>query len=207
MIARYHADLSLTTTKGEPRIDSRLLAQHMGVKHRNSFALLKDHRADFEQFGILRFQTEEIDGRGQPEKFALLNEDQSYLLLTYSRNTARVRALKVRLVKAFGEARRARDTRQVEYMPTYHALHDEIAALAAGSERERFIHMNFNRLLNKVAGIDAGQRPHAPLPVQSMLVVAQMMAANALRGASDHHEAYERAKAALAPLARLGDAQ
>lgn len=36
----------------------------------------------------------------------MLSEDQCYLLLTYSRNTVRVRSLKVALVRAFGSARR-----------------------------------------------------------------------------------------------------
>ena len=80
-------------------------------------------------------------------KFALLNEDQAYLLLTYSRNTARVRELKVRLVKAFRDARIAADTRKGEYLPTYHRLHDDIHALASGSPNERHVHGNINKLV------------------------------------------------------------
>jgi len=86
-----HAELTLIATTKEARIDSRVLAKHLGNKHQNLFELVKDHRKDFEQFGILRFQTGEINGRGQPEKFAMLNEDQCTLALSYSRNTARVR--------------------------------------------------------------------------------------------------------------------
>lgn len=70
--------------------------------------MVKKYAGNFEQLGILRFETEEIKGRGQPEKFALLNEDQTYLLLTFSRNTAKVRQLKVNLVRAFKHARNIR---------------------------------------------------------------------------------------------------
>ena len=195
--------LALVPTKAEPRVDSRLLAQHLGNKHHSVFLLLKNYRADFEQFGILRFQTEVIAGRGQPEKFALLNEEQAHLLLTYSRNTAKVRALKVQLVKAFSEARRAAAVRQTEYLPGYHALQDSIHTLAQGSPNERFLHMNVAKLVNKAAGIEAGQRLGAPLPKQSLLAVAHMMAAAALQGATDRYQIQGRVKAALAPLASL----
>ncbi|MCP5197530.1 MAG: hypothetical protein H6974_12235 [Gammaproteobacteria bacterium] len=45
--------------------------------------------------------------KGDLSWFALLNEDQSYLLLTYTQNTAQARELKKRLVRAFSEHRRA----------------------------------------------------------------------------------------------------
>ena len=151
---------TLTTLKAEPRVDSRLLAKQMHKQHRSLFKLVKDYRADFERLGKVRFETGASPGSktGQTERFALLNEDQSYLLLTYTRNTARTRELKVKLVKAFGEARRAAGQHQTEYLPTYHQLHDELHALAAGSVNERFVHMNVNRLINQVVGLDAGQR-------------------------------------------------
>ena len=195
--------LALVPTKTEPRVDSRLLAQHLGNKHHSVFLLLKNYRADFEQFGILRFQTEVIAGRGQPEKFALLNEEQAHLLLTYSRNTAKVRALKVQLVQAFAQARRVAAVRQTEYLPGYHALQDSIHTLAQGSPNERFLHMNVAKLVNKAAGIEAGQRLGAPLPKQSLLAVAHMLAAAALQGATDRYQIQGRVKAALAPLASL----
>lgn len=197
---RQPARLELTATKAEPRIDTRLLAQHLGIKHRNVFELLQDHKADFEELGILRFQTGEIRGRGQPEKFALLNEDQAYLLLTYSRNTAKVRNLKVNLVKAFRDARRALDVRKLEYLPAYHALHDAIKARAAGSPYERFLHLNANRALNRLAGISAGQRPTAGPLTQSLLTLGSAMAAKAVMEADDGHGLQEHIKAALKPL-------
>lgn len=196
---------TLTTTQTEPRIDSRLLARQMGKKHPSLFELVKDHRADFEELGKVRFETGASPGSktGQAERFALLNEDQSYLLLTYTRNTVRTRQLKVRLVKAFGEARRAAGQRQAEYLPTYHQLHDELHALAAGSAHERHVHMNVNRLINKTVGLAAGQRTAAPMPTQSMLAVAQSVAASAARGAPDHRAGYQRIKNAMLALSAV----
>lgn len=198
--------LALVPTKAEPRVDSRLLAQHLGGDHDNVIALVTNYRPDFEQLGVVLFQTEKPtpgSKGGRPERFALLNEDQAYLLLTYRRNTAKVRALKVQLVKAFAQARRAAAVRQTEYLPNYHVMQERIHTLAQGSPNERFLHMNVAKLVNKVAGIEAGQRPNAPLPKQSVLAVAHMMAAQAVQRATDRHQIQGLVKAALAPLAQL----
>ncbi|EMH0374020.1 Rha family transcriptional regulator [Pseudomonas aeruginosa] len=97
--------IRLTQYQNETRVDSRVIAGQLGNQHESSMRLTRTYKADFEELGILRLQIGEIMGRGQPEQFALLNEDQAYLLLTYSRNTKQVRALKVNLVMAFREAR------------------------------------------------------------------------------------------------------
>ena len=197
--------LKLVTCKDEARIDSRLLAEHFGKDHHDLFELVKNYRADFEQMGVVRFQTEKpLPGSkgGRPERFALLTEDQAYLLLTFTRNTAKARALKVKLVQAFGEARRAAQMRGAEYLPSYHALHDAIHARAAGSPNEKFVHLNVNRLVNKVAGIEAGQRSAVTVPQQSLLTVAQAIAAKAMHQAPDHHAGFQQAKAALIELSR-----
>ncbi len=192
--------IELTTVgKTEPRVDSRLLAKQLGIKHPNLFAMLKTHKTDFEEFGKVMFQTRPLPS-GQREKIALLNEDQAFLLLTYSRNTAKVRALKIKLVKAFAQARRAADMRQTEYLPAHHHLHDTIHVVAAGSASERHTHINFARLLNKTAGIETGQRASAPPAQQALLIVGSLLAAQALQQAKDHRDGYQRAKVALQAL-------
>ena len=90
--------------------------------------------------------------------------------------------------------------RQTEYLPEYHHLHDRIAELAADSSHARHVHQNFNKLLNKFAGIEAGQRANAALPQQALLIVGQMVAANQVQGATDHRDAYQRAKNSLQTL-------
>ena len=200
------APLVLVATKTEPRVDSRLLAKQLGIKHPNLFAQVKTHKTDFEEFGKVTFQTGALPS-GQSEKFATLNEDQAYLLLTFSRNTVKVRALKIKLVKAFSNARRAAAVRHTEYLTSYHAMQERIHELAQGSPKERFLHMNVAKLVNQVAGIEAGQRPGAALPTQSVLAVAHMLAAAALRGATDRHQIQGLVKKALAPLAGLAAPQ
>ena len=62
------ADLALTTTSTMARIDSRLLALQLDNRHKAVMTLI--------------------------ERYALLTEDQSYFLLSLSRNTDTVVALK-----------------------------------------------------------------------------------------------------------------
>ena len=45
------------------------------------------------------------------------------------------------------------------------------------------MHINFNKLVNKTAGLEAGQRPKAGLSQQAMLIVAQAVATQAMQGA------------------------
>lgn len=193
----------LTVTRSdEARIDTRVMADHLGVQHQNLFEMVKDYKADFEALGKVRFETgaSEASRTGQKQRFALLNEDQCYLMLTFSRNTERVRPLKVKLVQAFKEAREARKLDETEYLPGYHQLHDVIHRLAAGSSNERFVHMNVNKAINKAVGIDAGQRGTLEVPAKSLLVVAQMVAQMALQDAKDHKDGYQRAKDSLGEL-------
>lgn len=209
-----HNTANITTTPAAivltgqdmPRVDSRLLAQHMEVQHKNSMELLEKHKADFLELGHLPFQTEvgyRAQGGGKAERFALLNEDQAHLLLTYSRNTATVRALKVKLVKAFSAARKAAEQRATEYLPCYHLAHDALKGLAPSQQRQQHLHMNVNKLLNKTAGIEAGKRGVAPLGSMALLTVGQMLTAQAAAGAGDDKTAYARIKGALLSLQTL----
>ncbi|MBI6764482.1 Rha family transcriptional regulator [Pseudomonas syringae] len=101
--------IALAQFKGEPRVDSRLLAEQLGNQHQNSIALIKRYTNKFNEFGLLAFQTEAVktpEQKGTKHlKYALLNEDQAFFLLSLSRNTDRVVELKASLIIAFREAR------------------------------------------------------------------------------------------------------
>lgn len=203
-IARGKADvLALVIHKDEPRIDSRVLALHLKKKrHQDLFELVKRYEVKLLALGKVLFQTGASAGSktGQRERFALLNEDQAFFVLTLSRNTPTVVDLKLKLIQAFGEARRAAQAHRAEYLPTYHELHEAIHARAAGSPNERFVHMNVNKLVNQTAGIEAGHRSSATVPQQSMLTVAQVVAAQAMQRAPDHRTGFQQTKAALLAL-------
>lgn len=192
------ASVAVMDYDGEPRVDSRLLAVRLQVHHKNMMELIERYLSQLERFGILPFETEKLEGsgRGRPERYALLNEDQSYFLLSLSRNTDHVVSLKANLVEAFGKLRKAAAPEE-EYLPSYHELHDRVHALAANSSNIAFVHQNFNKLINKTAGIASGQRATLESASRSLVCVAQAVATRAMSAANDHHDGYQAAKVAM----------
>jgi phage regulator Rha-like protein len=98
--------LEIIAVEGEHRIDSRLVAESLGIEHESLIRTLSTYEAELQELGILRFEIGEIKGRGQPQKYVLLNEDQAIFAATLSRNTRQVVVFKLKLTKAFSEARR-----------------------------------------------------------------------------------------------------
>lgn len=96
-------------------VDSRLIAEQLGIEHRNFLETLDNYQTQIEQaFGILRFETAEIQGRGRPGRYALLTEDQATFVMTLSRNSPEVVECKLNLVLAFSEAKRLLRQRQAQ---------------------------------------------------------------------------------------------
>jgi phage antirepressor YoqD-like protein len=97
---------------GEFRVDSRVMADSLDNKHKSLMELIGKNAELFAKFGGVPFQTETLQTRGgrQEVKYALLNEDQCYFLLTLVRNSKKVTALKAGLVMAFRAARDAAAT-------------------------------------------------------------------------------------------------
>lgn len=96
--------------KGETLVvDSRLVAENLGIEHRAFMQTIKKYESKIEQrFGVITFEMSkppEGSQGGRPEKFAWLTEDQSMFLMTLSRNTNQVVECKANLVEAFSQAR------------------------------------------------------------------------------------------------------
>ncbi|WP_375494908.1 Rha family transcriptional regulator [uncultured Nostoc sp.] len=90
-------------------VDSRLIAEELGIQHKNFLATLDKYIEEIEEdWGQVAFETETVTnsvGASNSVKYALLTEPQSTLLMTYSRNTEQVRRCKRQLVKAFDKAK------------------------------------------------------------------------------------------------------
>jgi anti-repressor protein len=98
--------VSITDLNGDLVVDSRLIALRLNIQHETFMRTIKKYESKIEQrFGIIRFEIGEINGRGQPEKFALLTEDQATTLMTFSKNTDEVIDCKLDLVAAFSQAK------------------------------------------------------------------------------------------------------
>jgi phage regulator Rha-like protein len=101
--------LELIVIEHEPRVDSRLMADRLGIKHKNFLETIKKHEITIKEFGQLPFETEvggRSQGGGNPQKYTFLNEDQSVFVLTLSRNTEQVVTLKANLTREFARYRK-----------------------------------------------------------------------------------------------------
>lgn len=102
----YAAQLVEQATTGELVVTSESIAHGAGVEHRAVLQLVEKHASALDQFGQTAFEMRSGEiraqgGTGRPTRVALLNEQQSTLLMTFMRNTEKVIEFKVRLVKAF----------------------------------------------------------------------------------------------------------
>ena len=67
------SSIQLVHSAGEARVDSRVIAEEIGVKHKNTLALIEKHAKHFERFGVVPFQTDKPrkgTAGGRPEKHA-----------------------------------------------------------------------------------------------------------------------------------------
>lgn len=88
-------------------VDTITIAEGVHVQHKNILELIRKYLPDFEAFGRVAFETQPFETAGgtQKREIAWLTEDQTTLLFTFLKNTEIARKLKIRLVKAFREAR------------------------------------------------------------------------------------------------------
>jgi len=93
----------VTIENGNAVTTSMAIADGVGYEHSTVIRLVRENKADIEEFGLLDLKSESTGGR--PTEYALLNEQQATLLITYMRNNEVVRAFKKQLVKAFYEMR------------------------------------------------------------------------------------------------------
>ena len=105
--------IALVVDGRDARVDSRVIAGGLGVDHRSAFRQVLTYEKEMAELGQLRFEIA-VAGRkrgGNPGKFALLNEAQAIFLMTLSKNTGQVVALKLKLTKAFDKYRRQAERR------------------------------------------------------------------------------------------------
>lgn len=91
---------------GQALTSTLAIAEGTENEHKSVMQLLRTYLDDFDGFGKVTFEMR-LNDRGSPTEYALLNEQQSTLLLTYMRNSEVIRKFKRRLVHAFFELAQA----------------------------------------------------------------------------------------------------
>lgn len=109
----------------EPRAASDVVALGMEQQHASVIKLVRRHAETLAQFGLVRFEIRpRAAGKhgGGDAEVALLNEQQATLLISMMRNTPRVLAFKVELVREFYRMRDALQRRDQNYWQQMQAL-------------------------------------------------------------------------------------
>ena len=186
-------DFKLNLIDSEFRIDSRLLAPELNHRHRTIFESISKYQSKFEEHGLLPFETEAVnngDARGvKYQKFALLNEDQCYFLLTLMRNNDFVVDKKSKLVKAFRQAKdqvTLRDMARIEGKAVRRTETDAIKSLveyatAKGSSNANMYYSNITRMTNSLLGIDSGKRETLDHRTLQQIKIAETIVEMAIR--------------------------
>ena len=94
-------ELVAPTENGIASTTSLIVAEGTGNEHASVLLLIRKNLDDFNEFGRVRFEIAPFETAGgtQRREFAVLNEEQATLLLTYMRNSDIVRDFKKRLVQ------------------------------------------------------------------------------------------------------------
>lgn len=154
--------LDIIQHDGEFVVTSETIANGSGVQHKNVLELILANIEDFAEFGQVAFETRPGYNNSQV-RFALLNEQQATLLMTFQRNTDQVRAFKKTLVKAFFEmARKQQPALPQTYSEALRELADKAEQNAALEAKvnadapkveyvERFVAAEDLRIMRNVA--------------------------------------------------------
>ena len=105
-ITHINVNQNLVSTHGGELVTTSLaIADGTELDHASVIKLVRNYQSDLEEFGRVGFEIQPFETAGgtQQREVALLNEQQSTLLITYMRNSEIVRTFKKRLVKAFYE--------------------------------------------------------------------------------------------------------
>lgn len=159
----------LVSIKGsEIFTDSLVIAEGTGNQHHAVRQLINRYESDFKEFGRVAFEMRPLETNGglQNIKVYLLNEEQATLLMTYLRNSKKVRGFKKELVRQFYKMRQfILEKQSSQWIETRYqgkltrkAETDTIKKLveyakAQGSKNSEKLYMVYSRLANKVAGV------------------------------------------------------
>ena len=93
----------LDVVDGNPVISSAAIAEGVDKPHASVIRLIRNSRADLEEFGGVGFEISPLETAGgkQLREVAFLNEQQTTVLFTFMRNNPVVRQFKKCLVKEF----------------------------------------------------------------------------------------------------------
>lgn len=197
--------------KNELRTDSRLLASFLDHRHRTILENIDRYSSELLELGRLPFETEKgaplvHGGFAKSTRYAILNEDQCYFLLTLMRNNEKVVAAKLALVKAFREAKNElvhRDVARIDGKQVRRMETDSIKTLvdyasAKGSRNSDKYYVTITKMTNSILGINSNQRDDLNADmlkkVSAIETVVDIAIRDGINAGLDYKDVYKLAK-------------
>jgi len=108
--------------------DGEITPEKLRKKNRHIRDMIKKNLSDFEEFGKVRFQNAPSlnSSTNQTIQIVLLNEEQYFLLMTYQRNTKKVREFKMNATRAFFAMKKKLSGESVGALPQTDQLKEQI---------------------------------------------------------------------------------
>ena len=222
----FGKDLVSLNSNDEPVTTSLKVAKHFGKQHKDVLEKIRnlsaEISADLQIDGYNPKFTEctYIDSWNRPQVYFEMNRD-AFVELVGNMNTAKAREWKRKYHAAFNKMQKALETLAIKRgiirqssifsnKDLMAAVHDEVipAARKNGSTTpDNVFYMNFNKLINRNAGVPAGQRDSLPTTQLIMIDQMQNIAAAKIRADSHrgktHKEIYSGAKQVVEGYAQV----
>lgn len=162
-LVQAQADGTLSTT-------SEIVAEGVGIQHKNVLETIRKNQADFEEFGPVAFETRKgaplpQGGFGKSTTIAVLNREQAMFAMTLFRNSPVVVEFKKNLIKAFVamEQRVEQMEHQVNALIRQSQMQMELCQAAKGLIRAEHLEAKARIILARGLGeapeLDPGTRP------------------------------------------------
>jgi phage regulator Rha-like protein len=219
-------DLVFLGKKEELYTTSEVIAENAEVQHHAVQQLIMKYEADFREFGQVAFEMRAVTySRGTNyEKIFHLTEEQATLLMTYLKNTERVRSFKKELVRQFyamreilwkqqyerkteswqtarleGKKARRLETNEIKLFVEY--------AAANGSKQPQWYYTAFTKLAHTAVGITSGGRDASTtgqlLDLRTVERVISRAIVHEISNHTEYHQAFQNVKVKVLQVTAL----
>ena len=133
-------ELTVENKNGILVVDSRLIAEELGIEHRTLKETIKNYENQLSSLTLLRSET--LKGKSLPqggfakgEVFYWLNEEQSTFVMMLSRNTPQVVDAKLKLARAFNAAKQIFQVISPELLSIFSEMNTRMKVLSERTEK------------------------------------------------------------------------
>lgn len=142
-------------SKAIPVTDTFVISEFLELNHKSVIQLARKYEGDLAEFGGVTFEMLpfETNGGVQNREVMILNESQSTLLITYMKNTEKVRDFKKKLIKNFylmkNELQARQETRHIGIAIRKDLTETIKNKVSDGGNFKKFAYGNYSKLVYK----------------------------------------------------------